>query len=379
METRIEVGKLYTPWSTLEKVTIVIENGVVKRIARGWIGGENYRSYIAVPGFVDTHVHGIEGVELYRGRSSDLEKAARSFVKYGVTTFIPTSVTLPHDETIEFLQSVKHLCENPVDGGARVGGAYLEGPFINPEAKGAQNPEFIRAPSIEEFREFLRAGAPHLKVIALAPELEGAMSLIAFARKSGVHVAAGHTKASYEVGLEAIANGLDRATHVFNAMTRFHHREPGIAIALLESERVYVEVIADLIHLHPATIKLVYRVAGPKRMTLVTDAISAAGLSDGVYELGGLKVIVEKGVARLESGALAGSTLTMDRAVRNCVSIGIPLAHAIASATETPAKSIDLDRVGCLEPGCLADIAILDQDLRVVATIVGGVEVFRRC
>ncbi|NPA96796.1 MAG: N-acetylglucosamine-6-phosphate deacetylase [Crenarchaeota archaeon] len=378
METRLEVRELYTPWIRIGRATIVIEDGIIKRIVRGWIGGENYREYIAAPGFVDTHIHGVRGIELYSGRISDLERASRELVRYGVTSFVPTAVTLPHDKTIEFLISVHHAAENPPSDGARVMGAYLEGPFINPEARGAQNPEYIREPSIDEMRQFIDVAGDALKLIAVAPEVRGALDLIAYASASGIHVAVGHTRASYEQVVDALLAGADRATHLFNAMTRFHHREPGAAVALLELEEFFVEVIADMIHLHPATVELVYRVAGPRRTVLVTDAISAAGLSDGVYQLGGLKVIVEKGVARLENGALAGSTLTLDRAVRNCVSLGIPLSHALAMASWTPARSIGEQRAGCLRPGCVADLVLLDSELKVAATIVRGEEVFSR-
>ncbi len=377
-ETRIEVKSIYTPWTKLDKVTIVIEGNVIKRIVKGWIGGENYRDYIAVPGFVDTHIHGIEGVELYSSKASDLEKGAKALVKYGVTAFLPTSVTLPHEELKNFLENVKHFIENPVDGGAKILGAYLEGPYINPEARGAQNPEYIRLPNLRELEEYIGIGKGVLRVIAVAPEMEGALDLISMARRAGIHVAVGHSKASYEQVIEAIAAGVDRATHLFNAMTRFHHREPGAAIALLESEEVFLEIIADLIHLHPATILMVHRVAGPRRVVLITDAISAAGLKDGVYSLGGLKVIVKDGIARLENGALAGSTLTMDRAVRNCISIGIPTNQALAMASRVPALSIGEESLGCLKPGCRADMAILDDELKVVSTWVEGIEVFSR-
>ena len=380
----IRVKRLYTPEMVVEPASIVVERGVIKKVVRGWIDGGDVvdaRDLIAVPGLVDTHMHGLRGVDVYTGRESDLEHVSRNLVEFGVTSFLPTSVTLPHDDLKNFVECVASFMQRQREAGyegARVLGSYLEGPFINPEARGAQNPQYIREPSLEELDELFRASRGTLRVIALAPEIPGALDLVARARELGVIPSLGHSAAGYEEALRGIEAGIRRATHLFNAMKRFHHREPGAVLALLQSRSVFLEIIADGVHLHPAVVRFVIDVAGPERVVLITDSISAAGLGDGEYVLGGLRVVVRNGIARLENGALAGSTLTMDRAVRNVVGLGLDLSRALEMATRTPARSIDEHGVGCLEPGCYADIVLLDEGLNVRRVFVGGNELFSR-
>jgi len=380
----IRVRRAYTPETVVEQASIVVERGLIRKVVRGWVEGSDVvdaRELIAVPGLVDTHMHGLRGVDVYSGRDSDLEHVSRNLVEFGVTSFLPTSVTLPHDDLKKFVECVASFAESQREGGlegARVLGSYLEGPYINPEARGAQNPQHIREPSIEEFEELFRASRGTLRVIALAPEIPGALELVARARELGVIPSLGHSAASYEEALRGIEAGIARATHLFNAMKRFHHREPGAPLALLQSRHVFLELIADGIHLHPAVVRFVIEFAGSGRVVLITDSISAAGLGDGDYVLGGLRVLVRGGIARLENGSLAGSTLTLDRAVRNVVSLGIDLSRALEMASRTPARSIGEERVGCLEPGCYADIVLLDAELNVRRVFVGGVEVLSR-
>ncbi len=383
-ETVIYVGKLLTPFLVLERVSIRVKGGVIVSIEDGYVASSSvldYRDYIAIPGLVDTHIHGIAGYDTNSGKTSDILGMSRALVRYGVTSFIPTSVTAPHDKLLEIAQAVANAqevwMENKPKEGARILGLHLEGPYISMEKRGAQNPQYIRSASIDEVLEYWRASRGMLRILTLAPEVDGALELIPLLRTLGVSVSIGHTNADYETAKRAIARGANRATHIFNAMRGIHHREPGPIIALLEAPSVYVELIADFVHLHPATVKFVIDHVGYRRCVLITDAISATGLPDGRYSLGGLEVIVKDGIARLTNGALAGSTLTLDRAVRNIASLGYDLRHAVAMASHVPIRSIEYPMLGKVEPGYIADITILDNELRVVATIIEGEEVYR--
>ncbi len=248
---------------------------------------------------------------------------------------------------------------------------------MSQEKAGAQNPEHIRNPSIDEVREYYEASRRLLRMMTLAPELPGALELIRWLRMHGVTVSLGHTNADYETARLAIANGARRATHLYNAMRAVHHREPGVVGAVLEDPRVYLELIVDLVHVHPAVVRETVRRAGPHRVVLITDAIEAAGLPDGEYSLGGLKVIVKNGIARLETGALAGSTLTLDRAVANMTRLGISLEEAVAMASFNPARSLGLEGLGDIAPGYHADFTVLTRELKVKATVIAGIEVYR--
>jgi len=374
----LNFGEVYTPFHRLKEASIYVEGGVVKKIKPYWAeNAENYKEYIAAPAYVDTHTHGCCGIDVNTAKDRDLVKLARELTRFGVGAFVPTTVTAPHEELLRMCEIVGSL-ETSGGEGAEILGLHLEGPYINPEKRGAQNPEFIRKPSVAEFEEYYRASKGKLLIVDVAPELEGSSELIREARLRGVHVGMGHTNATYEEAVRAIALGCDRAVHIFNGMRVFHHREPGVVLAALESPQVYIEIIADFIHLHPATVRFVTNFAGWHRVMLVTDSISASMLPDGVYNLGGLKVIVEKGVARLENGSLAGSTLTMDRAVRNIYSLVGDLGAALAMASYIPARSVDKNSYGCLAPGCAANIVVLNRDLGVEATFVRGEKIFSR-
>jgi N-acetylglucosamine-6-phosphate deacetylase len=368
---------------------IVIKNGYIEEIGAepaGRIYGDemSLRGYIAVPGYIDTHTHGIGGMDpLAKPDPYVLLEISRLYARHGVTGFLPSTVSMPPDSITEFCRSLRDAISmwRP-ENGSRILGAHLEGPYINPEYAGAHDPRFIRSPSLEEFRSYVDACGGYLRQITIAPEIRGSEDIMRFSREVGVVVSAGHTGASYEEGLWAIGLGVSKATHIFNAMRRIHHRDPGIALALLQSSSIYIETIPDLVHLHRAVLKLVIDIAGPERIVLVSDSISAAGMPDGIYSLGGLEVEVREGVCRLRGrDTIAGSVLTLDRGVSNVVGLGYSLREAVMMASTTPARSIGLlhrGGVGAIEPGYAADIAILDNSLRVVKTLVMGVEVYSR-
>ncbi len=384
-ELYILVGKLVTPTIVLERVSLRVRNGVVVDIVEGYVGFGNvlnYRDYIVMPGFLDTHIHGLKGYDVNDGKSESILGMSKHLVEYGVTGFQPSSVTAPHEKLVEICRAVKEAYEAWRDRdephGARILGLHLEGPYINPEKRGAQNPEYIRCPRREEVDEYIEASNGLLRMMTLAPEVEGGLEIIPYLVERGIVVSIGHSNADYDTAMKAVARGATRATHLFNAMKGVHHRDPGLVIALMESPGVYLELIVDFIHLHPAIVRFIVNHVGVERIVLATDAISATGLSDGIYTLGGLEVRVEKGIAKLRDGTLAGSTLTMDRALRNMVKLGYGLREIAWMTSLNPARSLGIRGLGDLKPGYYADLVVLDEDLRVRATVVDGVEVFSR-
>ena len=384
-ELFILVGKLVTPTTVLERISLKVRDGLIVDVVEGYVESSNvlnYRDYTVVPGMLDTHIHGLRGFDVNDGKPESILSMAKHLVEYGVTGFQPSSVTAPHEELLKICRAVREAYEAWRSGGepagARILGLHLEGPYINPDKRGAQNPDYIRRPSRKEVEEYISASNNLLRMMTIAPEVEGGLSIIPYLVERGIVVSVGHSNADYDTAIKAIARGATRATHLFNAMRRVHHRDPGLVVALMESPRVYVELIVDFVHLHPAMIRFTVSHVGKERVVLVSDAISAAGLEDGVYSLGGLEVRVENGVARLRDGTLAGSTLTMDKALRNMVSLGYDLRDVTWMTSLNPAQSLRLARLGDLRPGYYADLVVLDDELNVRATVVEGVEVYSR-
>jgi N-acetylglucosamine-6-phosphate deacetylase len=369
-------AELYTPLEVIRPATIRIEDGRILSIREERAAqGEDLGESLVAPGFVNVHVHGYEGHDATSGEVEPLLSLARTLAHHGVTAFVPTTVTAPHETLLAAAKATAEAMAVQGDSpkGARILGLHLEGPYISPERRGAQNHEFIRLPDWEEFRAYWDASRGHIRAVTVAPELPGAVSFIEWAVALGVVVSLGHTNASYEEAKAAIAAGASRATHLYNAMPPWHHRAPGVVAACLESPQVVVELICDLVHVAPPMLRVAWRLAGSLRTALITDAIAAGGLPDGTYTLGGLVVEVKGGVPRLEDGALAGSTLTMDQAVRNAVDIGIPLRAALIMASLAPARACGEPTLGLLRPGCPADLVVLSrEDLSVQRVYVGG-------
>jgi len=331
---------------------------------------------IVAPGYIDVHVHGAAGYDTMDATPEALAAMARFFARHGVTSFLPTTVTGSRAQTLAAIAAVADFQQRrPV--GAQALGIHLEGPYINRANLGAQNPEFARSADPDEYPEFFRWG--NIRLISLAPEDPANLPLIPYAVARGAAVAIGHSSATYEEVMAAVELGLTQATHTYNAMTGLHHRKPGATGAALTCDRIYAQIIVDLIHVHPAMVKLLVRAKGLSRTVLITDAMRATGMADGTYDLGGQEVIVVHGEARLPAGNLAGSTLTMDRAVRNVRQAAeLSTREAICLATLTPAQSVGVAaHKGRVAPGCDADLVILDRDLNVVATVVGGEVVYQ--
>jgi N-acetylglucosamine-6-phosphate deacetylase len=323
-----------------------------------------------LPGFVDIHVHGGGGAAFSAGDADQALVAARFHLGHGTTTIMASTVTGSMSELEHHIGELSGLVQDGI-----LAGIHLEGPFISKARCGAHDPGLLRAPARTDVSRLLRAGDGTVRMVTLAPELEGGLDAVRLLTESGVIAAVGHTDATYAQTREAIELGAPVGTHVFNAMRPVHHREPGPVTALLEQEQVLCEVVNDGLHVHPSVVSLMFAAAGAHRIALITDAMVAAGVGDGEYQLGALTVQVRDGEARLTDGdSLAGSTLTMDRALRNAVRLaGVPLADAAISASLTPARALGIaDRVGSLETGKQADLVVLDEDLRVVSVMQRG-------
>ena len=313
---------------------------------------------LVVPGFVDVHVHGGGGASFDGGDPDQVMRAVETHLTRGTTTVVASLVTDSIDALAASCTSLAGLADRGV-----VAGIHLEGPWLSPARSGAHDPLLFVPPTLESVDRLVEAGRGHLRMVTVAPELPGALVAIPELVAAGVVVAIGHTEATYDETRAAIEAGATAATHLFNAMPPLHHREPGPVAALLESS-AYLELVADGVHVHPSVLALAWR---DGRTALVTDAIAAAGAADGDYRLGGLSVEVRDGVARLaSSGAIAGSTATLDASLRMAVGeAGVPLPDALAAVTSTPAAMLGLDRVGRLAPGSWADLVELTDDLEV--------------
>ncbi|MCI0421431.1 MAG: N-acetylglucosamine-6-phosphate deacetylase [Acidobacteria bacterium] len=326
-----------------------------------------------VPGFIDVHIHGGRGRDVMEGTREAIEVVSRHLAVHGTTAYLATTVTASPIATIQAVESLGKLIPEET-GGARILGLHLEGPFISQEKRGVHPPEHIRPPSRRIFDELVKMSNNQVRLITVAPESPGGLEFIQHIRSKGVLVSLGHSNATCEVAREAIQVGASNATHTFNAMRDFNHRQPGVLGAVLTDSRVWAELIADGAHVDPVAIQMLLKCKGHRRILLVTDAISAAGMPDGDFQLGSLAVKVSQGVCRSPEGALAGSTLSLDQALRNMVSwTGIPLEEAVYMASRNPAESIGVAGTkGSIQPGYDADMVLLNDDLHVHATFCDG-------
>jgi N-acetylglucosamine-6-phosphate deacetylase len=323
-----------------------------------------------LPGFVDMHVHGGGGAAFSAGDAQQALAAARFHLGHGTTSIVASTVTGPLAEIEHHVGELSGLVQDGI-----LAGIHLEGPFISTARCGAHDPDLLLPPDPADVSRLLRAGKDTVRMVTIAPELELGLDGVRLLTESGVIAAIGHTDATYAQTRAAIDLGAPVGTHVFNAMRPVHHREPGPVTALLEQEQVLCEVVNDGLHVHPSVVSLMFAAAGAHRVALITDAMAAAGAGDGEYRLGALTVQVRDGEARLADGdSLAGSTLTMDAALRNAVRLaGISLADAAVAASLTPARALGIeDRVGSLEAGKQADLVVLDDELRVVSVLRKG-------
>jgi N-acetylglucosamine-6-phosphate deacetylase len=346
---------------------VSVDGGTVLEVGLGGgVGGTG----IACPGFIDLQVNGFAGVDFLATDAQGYRQARRALAATGVTAFQPTLISSPPDVFEAALAVVADAQREP---GPRILGAHLEGPFLAPKWKGAHDERYIIDPDLRLAARLWATGP--LTYMTIAPERPGARALQDWLLAHDVTVSLGHTDADAEIAHAAYNRGAHCVTHLFNAQRRFTARDPGVAGVALTRPDVGVEVIADFVHLAPETVRLIWQACGP-RLILITDAIAAAGCGDGEYRLGDRSVYVTDGAARLADGTLAGSVLALDQAVRNLISLGVPWGAAVAAATAAPAHALGRTDLGVLRPGSRADIAVLDDDARVLRTLVGGEEVW---
>ncbi len=379
--------KIYTPYLLINNGFININKGRIEDIGpmEKYIHKEksrevNLSGYIAIPGLIDTHFHGSNGYDFMDGTEEALKSIAISRLKEGVTGIYPTTVSESFDRTKKAIETFIKVKEEGFKKGARLLGIHLEGPYISIKKKGAQNEKYIREIDIEEIKKFIKIGMGFIKMVSYAPELKDGEKLTAFLIEKDIRPSMAHTEASHEDVKKCYIYGLRHATHLFNGMIPIHHREIGPVGSALLYDDFYVEVIADKIHLSSSMLKLLTKIKDPAYIILITDAIRAQGLKDGVYELGGQEVFVKEKRARLANGALAGSTLFLNEAIKNLQEeTELPIEKIIAMATIIPAKFMGIDNLfGSIEPGKIADIVIADNNFNIYKVYKEGEVVFER-
>ena len=331
------------------------------------------------PGFVDIHIHGASGHDVMEATEKSLGAITAALARRGTTSIVATTVTASRDETLHSLKGIAKYIRSSHSAPSRapkaeILGVHLEGPFINSARRGVHPADSIAKPSVELLEEFLAAADGFAQILTLAPEIHGALDLVSFAASAGLVVALGHTDATYEEARAAIDAGARHAVHVFNAMRPFSHRETGILGAILTDPEITAEVIADGVHVAGPAIQLLLAAKGAEHVLLASDATAATGMPDGKYRLGNFQVEVERGICRNSEGRLAGSTLTLDRAVRNIVSLGVQPLDAVRMATLQPARRLGLaGKKGLIAPGADADLVLLTSDLKVEGVLTRGV------
>lgn len=363
-------ARVFDGTSFVKETSLCLENGVIQGLGAGHKeGGVDCGGRILAPGMIDLHTHGIGGYSVMSPEG--LKKAARLYPRHGVTSFCPGAGCACNADIRRYLEGVLAFVREPE--GAGVLGAYLEGPYLSAPNRGANPAGMLRTPSLSDYQDMVGEYGSLVKRITIAPELPGALTLIERLAGDGVMVSAGHCAPTAGQMMEAVERGVRSTTHTCNGMPPLHHRAPGVLGEALTDERVCTEFIADLVHIDPILIKLIHRVKGPQNCYVCTDSIPAATMPDGTYCLNEGEVTVKNGVATL-GDSLAGSTLTMDRALRNLVEkVGIPLEDALRMCTSTPARAIGAGgRKGMIAAGYDADLVLLEDDLSVFMTIVRG-------
>ncbi|PGS54439.1 N-acetylglucosamine-6-phosphate deacetylase [Bacillus sp. AFS041924] len=376
----IKIEKVYTPDKVIEAGYILIEYGKINEITTNRPSCEilDFSSLVAIPGMIDLHVHGLAGNDTMDGKIHSLQEMSMSLARHGVTGFLPT--TLTHD--FEKIKKAVTIVSESIGKtrGAEIIGSYVEGPYITTEHRGAHPIKYIRELNMDELIELIKVSNHTIKVITIAPEKELAEEAIKLLTGKGIHVSMGHTNADYDTTNNAIEHGARISVHTFNGMRGFNHRDPGCLGAVLTNDQCYCECIADLQHVHPGAIKLLYRTKGNDRMILISDSMAAADLPDGSYTLGALEVKVENKIARtVETGSLAGSTTNLMECLKNIKEVlDIPLEKIVPMVSLNQARLLNIDNeVGSIECGKKANIVLIDREFNVHATIVNGEFVYR--
>jgi N-acetylglucosamine-6-phosphate deacetylase len=381
--TLLHVGKAITPKGEISDAGILIRDGEIETIgARADLtlpsGAQEVRAEdsAAIPGFIDVHIHGAGGRDVMEGNEDALGTVTAKLAPFGTTSMLATTVTADADDTCRAVEGIsgyiatQHETNNPR---AEILGIHFEGPFLSKERRGVHPTEFLQLPSAEFLQRLIHASSGNARILTIAPELIGAMPCIDAARSLGMVVSIGHTDATYEQARAAVAHGAHHATHVYNAMRPFTHRDPGVIGAVLTTPEVTAELIADGIHVDEIAMKVLLQAKGARGVILISDGVSATGMPDGKYMLGGLEVTVSGGICRNAEGKLAGSTLTLDRSLRNVVKLGVPLADAVQMLTLNPAMLLGIEfKKGALRSGADADIVLLNHSLEITQVWARG-------
>ncbi len=377
----IITGNIVLPFGMLNEGMLIVENDLIvyvgeKRNVEERVGDQviHHNGFIW-PGLIDIHIHGAGGHDVMDGTDRAVHSIARSLARYGVTGFLPTTVTGPKLALEQAMKSVVKAKQDQNEG-AIIHGIHLEGPWICKAYKGAQNESYIVDPQQNDDHWATDHAEGLLKIVTLAPERPGARKLIQDLVKRGVVVSIGHSEATFDIVQKAVSYGASHATHLFNAMRGIHHREPGVVGAAFANDALITELIADGIHVHPAVMKLVIDSKGEDKVVLISDGIAAVGMPNGEYELGGLQVFTENGKATLRDGTLAGSLLTLDEAIRNLANqVNVPMWKAVKMASLTPASRIGIaHQRGSIEVGKKADLVLVSEACFVEKVFIDGVE-----
>jgi N-acetylglucosamine-6-phosphate deacetylase len=387
--TVIHAGTILTPDEQINDAVILVEGGRIAALghrdeirvpadAVDYVAAE----MTVVPGFVDVHIHGAGGHDVMEGTTLALDRIAATVARHGTTSLVATTVTASIEDTCHSLEGIAHYIRSQAESSevqedarlaAEFVGIHLEGPFISHARRGVHPPDAIARPSTATLQKFLEAADGLVKIVTIAPEIPGAGELIEYAVAAKIVAAIGHTDADYDQARAAIQAGARHAVHMFNAMRPFSHRDPGVVGAILTDPEVTAEIIADGVHVAGPAIQVLLGCKGFDAVVLVSDGIAATGMHDGRYRLGNFEVTVEDGGARNSEGKLAGSTLTLDRALRYLVAIGVPLQEAVRMATVLPARRLGLaGKKGIIAVGADADLVALTPDLRVAGVMTRG-------
>jgi N-acetylglucosamine-6-phosphate deacetylase len=375
--THIVNGTLVTPEKIIPKGPLVIKDEVIN-----YVGYPEERTLLLAdrvinaagmwitPGLIDIHTHGADGHDTMDATKEAIEGFSTFLAQHGVTSFLPTTITATKHDIQAAIDNVTQAAADVT--GAKIMGIHLEGPYLNTAHKGAQPEALIRKADPDEYKAWVDHDL--VKLMTVAPEMDGVLALIEAGQRNGLEFAVGHSGATYEVMQEAANRGLRQATHTFNGMLGLHHRRPGTVGSVLVDDRIYAQVIADGVHLHPAIIQLIVKAKGIHKTILISDSIRAAGLADGEYDLGGQSVRVEQSIARISSGSLAGSTLTLDAAIRNIMDFtSLSFMEVLPMATSVPAEAMGWkDQVGVLRAGARADVVCFDADIVPRFVFVAG-------